>query len=175
MSAPATSDNSKQTLFAMLDRIGIECKRASKLINVFFNVSIYCAIFVFFAHNRILVSYLGEYDFIWIISILVALAFWLKKINELYKDTSSILNDTIGGSDGLLPLKEGIIQSTSRSINYQLKELYECHGNLFKCPLNVNIPTNLELYFAFQKAHPKQSVINALILTDENRQQIDIL
>ena len=84
-----------------------------------------------------------------------------------------MLNDPVADQyGGTLPLDENIVFKTTSLINLQLKELYENHGIIIKSPIHLNIPGNLELYYAYKKAHPDELPINAMVLTKENRKQM---
>jgi hypothetical protein len=163
----------EEELVSLLDRIGNECKRAYNLTRLLFQISIGCAIFVYFTHDNLFSKLLDGSQHIWIIIVVLIVAFWFRRCGELYRKTASMLNDPIAKQyGGTLPMDENIVFKTTISINQQLKELYENHGIIIKCPIHLNIPGNLELYYAFKKAHPDELPINTMMLTKDNREQL---
>ena len=170
MTEKVASSDAEQTLFAMLDRIGKESRKAYKITNLLFIICLGLGICSFFG-QKFLLPFISNTQQIWLIVICAILSFWFRKVSELYKDTASKLNDSIGGSDGLLPLDSNIILKTEISINMQIRELYECRGNIYKCPFNLDIPTNLELYQAMIKAHPDDP-LSRMVLTIESRNKL---
>lgn len=167
------TDCPEEALVALLDRIGNECERAYNLTRLLFKVAIGCAIFVYFTHDSLLSSVLSDSQHIWLIILFIVVAFWIRRCGELYGKTASMLNDPVADQyGGTLPLDENIVFKTTSLINLQLKELYENHGIIIKSPIHLNIPGNLELYYAYKKAHPDELPINAMVLTKENRKQM---